>query len=102
MHYVYCQAGGCLNSREGSSGYCEEHSPKQEPDTALDTQVGGSHYKDMKIQPVEYIHANNIPFLDGNVVKYISRHRNKNGAADVHKAIHYCQLILQLEYGEDE
>jgi hypothetical protein len=70
--------------------------------TPLDTQVGGSHYKDMKIQPVEYIHANAMPYMDGNVVKYISRHRNKNGAEDVRKAIQYCQMILQMEYGEDE
>ena len=102
MHFVYCQVGGCLNSREGSSGYCEEHSPKQEPATPLDTQVGGSHYKDMAIQPVEYIYANEMPYMDGNVVKYISRHRSKNGAEDVRKAIQYCQMILQMEYGEDE
>ncbi len=102
MHFVYCQVGGCLNSRAGASGYCEEHSPKQESATPLDTQVGGSHYKDMKIQPVEYIHANGMPYMDGNVVKYISRHRNKNGAEDVRKAIQYCQMILQMEYGEDE
>jgi hypothetical protein len=56
----------------------------------------------MKIQPVEYIHANAMPYMDGNVVKYISRHRNKNGAEDVRKAIQYCQMILQMEYGEDE
>jgi len=102
MHFVYCQVGGCLNSRTDASGFCEEHSPKQEPASPLDTQVGGNHYKDMKIQPVEYIHANAMPYMDGNVVKYISRHRNKNGAEDVRKAIQYCQMILQMEYGEDE
>jgi hypothetical protein len=41
-----------------------------------------------------------VIFIDGNVIKYISRHRSKNGAADVRKAIHYCQMILQMEYGE--
>ena len=69
---------------------------------ALKTQVGGDHYKKLKIQPVEFIHANEIDFLSGNVIKYISRHNDKNGAADVRKAIHYCQLILQLQYGEKE
>jgi hypothetical protein len=68
---------------------------------ATDIQVGGSHYKDMAIQPVEYIHANKLTFLEGNVVKYITRHRAKNGRKDVEKALHYCQLILQLEYGEN-
>ncbi|NBS69791.1 DUF3310 domain-containing protein [bacterium] len=67
---------------------------------ATDTQVGGSHYKDMPIQPVEYIHKNNLSYLEGNVIKYITRHRSKGGKADVEKALHYCQLILQLVYGE--
>jgi len=66
---------------------------------ATDTQIGGSHYKDMPIQPVTYIHANKLSFLEGNVVKYITRHKAKNGRADVEKALHYCQLILELEYG---
>ena len=68
---------------------------------ATDVQVGGTHYKDMAIQPVEYIHKNELSFLEGNVVKYISRHRAKNGRKDVEKALHYCQLILQLEYGDN-
>lgn len=66
---------------------------------ALERQVAGSHYKDLPIQPVEYIHANGLTYLAGNVVKYISRHKAKGGAADVRKAIHYCELILELEYG---
>lgn len=66
---------------------------------ALDTQEGGNHYKSMAIQPVEYNHANKIPYLDGNVIKYVSRHKEKNGIEDIKKAIHYCKLIAQLEYG---
>jgi hypothetical protein len=68
---------------------------------ALDKQEGGNHYKQMKIQPVEYICENNLPYCEANVVKYISRHKSKNGAADIRKAIHYCELILQMQYGED-
>lgn len=67
--------------------------------SAKNIQVGGSHYKDCAIQPIEYITANKMPFADGNVVKYITRHRKKGGAADVQKVIHYCKLILELEYG---
>ena len=67
--------------------------------SALDTQVSGNHYKDLAIQPVEFIHKNKMDCLSGNVIKYIARHKNKNGAEDVKKAIHYCQLILLLEYG---
>ena len=66
----------------------------------LQSQVGGSHYKDLKIQPVEYIHANGFDFLTGNIIKYASRHKNKNGAEDVKKIIHYAELILKLEYGK--
>lgn len=69
-------------------------------DNPLNNQVGGSHYKDLKIQPVEYIHANGFDFLTGNIIKYASRHKNKNGAEDVKKIIHYAELILKLEYGK--
>jgi hypothetical protein len=69
--------------------------------SALDIQEGGDHYRKMKIQPIEFIHANELDFLQGNVVKYITRHKNKNGAADVRKALHYCQLILELQYKEE-
>jgi|APCry1669188910_1035180.scaffolds.fasta_scaffold06834_2 Protein of unknwon function (DUF3310) len=70
------------------------------PQGALDAQIGGNHYKDMAIQPVEFITANDLGFLEGNVVKYICRHHAKNGAQDIKKAIHYCQLILSTKYGE--
>lgn len=70
--------------------------------SALDTQAGGNHYKNLAIQPVEYIQANGLDYLQGNVVKYITRHKTKNGAEDIKKAIHYCQLILELEYAETQ
>jgi len=66
--------------------------------SALDAQVGGDHYKQMKIQPVEFICENNMSYCEANVVKYISRHKSKNGAQDVRKAIHYCELILKMQY----
>ncbi len=67
---------------------------------ALAKQEGGDHYKSMKIQPVEFITANDLGFLEGNVVKYICRHHAKNGAEDIRKAIHYCEMLLQTKYGE--
>lgn len=70
--------------------------------SALDTQEGGDHYKSMAIQPVEFINANGLDFLQGNVIKYACRHKNKNGAEDVRKIIHYAQLILELQYGVKE
>ena len=64
---------------------------------ALEKQVAGSHYKDLPIQPVEYIHANAMGYLEGNVVKYVSRWRKKNGLADLEKAKHYIELLIELE-----
>jgi len=64
----------------------------------LKTQVAGSHYKDMPIQPVQFIHANKIPFIEGCVIKYVCRHRSKNGRQDIEKAIHFLQLLLDQEY----
>jgi len=69
---------------------------------SLDTQVGGNHYRDMKIQPVEFIHANGIPYLEGNVIKYVCRHRNKNGIEDLLKAKHYIDLLIAMEYQKEE
>lgn len=70
---------------------------KINPPPALNVQVGGSHYKDMAIQPVEFIHANGIPYLEGNVIKYLTRWRKKNGIADLEKARHYIDLLIELE-----
>lgn len=65
---------------------------------ATNEQIGGNHYKSCKIQPTEFIHANNIPFIEGNVIKYVCRHRQKNGKQDIEKAIHYLKLLLEFEY----
>jgi hypothetical protein len=62
-------------------------------------QVGGNHYKEMVFQPTEYIIKNGLNFVEGNVVKYVTRHRQKGGAEDLQKAIHYLQLLLKHEYG---
>jgi hypothetical protein len=68
---------------------------------ASDKQIGGSHYKDFKIMPIEYITQNKLDFCEGNIVKYISRHEKKNGAEDIRKVIHYAELILEQKYGKD-
>ena len=69
---------------------------------ALDTQEGGTHYKQMPIQPVEFITKNKIGYMEGNVIKYVCRHQHKNGAEDIKKAIHYLNLILELQYPSTE
>lgn len=63
---------------------------------ATDVQIGGSYYKDMAMQPIELITALRCSFIQGCIIKYISRHRAKNGAQDIKKCIHYAQLAIQL------
>ena len=70
--------------------------------SALDKQVGGSHYKDMAIQPIEYIHKNGLGFCEGNVVKYITRWKTKNGIEDLKKVIHYAELLIQMENASED
>ena len=62
---------------------------------ALENQIGGTHYKDMKIQPVEYILANNLGYCEGNIVKYISRWKNKNGLEDLEKVRQYIDILIE-------
>lgn len=69
---------------------------------ALDTQVGGGHYKDMAIQPVEYIHRNRLGFCEGAVIKYVSRWRAKDGIKDLEKARHFIDLLIQMECEKDD
>ena len=63
----------------------------------LKLQVGGNHYSKMAIQPVQYIVKNNIPYIDGNIIKYISRWRDKNGVEDLRKARHYIDMLIDIE-----
>lgn len=63
----------------------------------LQKQEGGNHYKNLKIQPIEYIHANNIPFTEGSIIKYVSRWREKGGIQDLKKAMHFLELLIELE-----
>lgn len=68
----------------------------------LQVQVGGNHYKDFKIQPVEFCMANNLNFCQSSAIKYICRYKNKNGVQDIDKAIHFLQILKQIEYPEPE
>lgn len=64
---------------------------------ALDNQVGGLHYKTMEMQPIELITALKCSFIQGNIIKYISRYKYKNGKQDIEKCIHYAQLAIELK-----
>ena len=85
--------------RQGQESWSDYVLRRSRKHDAMGNQVGGSHYKDQKIQPIEYILKNNLNFCEGNIIKYITRHRHKGKANDIRKIIHYAQLILELEYG---
>lgn len=61
--------------------------------------MGGTHYKNLAIQPVEFSEKNKLSYIEGCVVKYICRWRNKNGIEDLEKAKHYIDLLIEMEAG---
>ncbi len=66
--------------------------------SAFDHQVGGSHYKDLAIQPAQFLRALNVRHLEGEAIYRILRHAQKNGKQDLEKAIHTLQLIIEMDY----
>lgn len=68
--------------------------------SVLDIQHGGNHYK-QGIQPIEYIQLNGLTYFEGNVIKYVTRHKQKNGLEDLKKAMHYLQMIMEFEYNQE-
>lgn len=73
-----------------------------DPKTAWDKQEGGSHYKNLKIQPMQYALDNKLDYAQANVVKYVTRHASKNGKEDLLKAIHNIELMIEYYYGDKE
>lgn len=65
---------------------------------ATDRQVGGSHYQ-LAIQPIDYIMDNGLDYMQGNVIKYVTRYKNKNGIDDLRKAAHYIEMMIEREQG---
>lgn len=96
-------AGALINSKQtdfekSAIAAAKPFIPRQE--LASDMQVGGSHYSKYKIQPFVFAFENNMPFLEANVLKYIMRHKDKNGIEDLKKAKHYIQLAAEMYYKE--
>ncbi len=69
--------------------------------SALADQVGGRHYKGLAIQPAEYCQRNLLPYCESSVIRYVTRHREKNGREDIEKAIHCLKLLLEIEYPQN-
>lgn len=65
--------------------------------SANDTQIAGQHYKDKEVQPWDYIAANNLGYFEGNIVKYVTRWRDKGGVNDLRKARHYLDKLIELQ-----
>jgi hypothetical protein len=84
-----CALCGNFLDDDGECGECS-HSDN----STLSFQVGGNHYKDSAIQPIEYITANNLNFLEGNIVKYVSRYKKKNGLEDLMKLKQYVEFLI--------
>lgn len=112
MNSTFCNIFGRIRTpREGCECFpCRvariveavERSPFKPADRAAAepanaTQVGGEHYKRQAIQPWDYIIANQLGFLEGNVVKYVTRHRGKGGVEDLRKARHYLDKLIEVE-----
>jgi len=68
--------------------------------SAYDKQIGGTHYRKMKIQPSKFINDNKLLFAEGNAIKYICRHTHKGGKQDLLKAKHYIDMIIERDYEE--
>lgn len=70
--------------------------------SANDKQIGGEHYKKLAIETWDYVTLNRLGYLEGNAIKYITRHRDKNGRIDLEKAKHYIDKLIEVEYPDEK
>lgn len=105
--FVFDDGGIKLLFGENSEYIYDAHQLRKRPDTIsfeedsdnpMDKQIGGNHYKDMAIQPVEFCMKNNLNFCVSSAIKYLCRYKNKNGKQDLEKARHFIDLLIQMEY----
>jgi hypothetical protein len=86
-----------LEGHSAEDNKSEVSSEVENKPSAFSVQVGGGHYKSLKIQPAEYCHRNRIGKLEGDVIYYVTRWRDKNGVEDLKKARHTLELIIAIE-----
>lgn len=99
--FLYVKRNTFSLREPGMSSECleEDQLPtKSDRNTPFDIQVGGDHYKNCAIQPIDYILENGLGYLEGNVIKYVTRHDKKSGIEDLEKAKHYIDLIIEKKY----
>ena len=87
---MYLQPRTCVESRKQRLNRSDTVAP-----SAFSIQEGGDHYKTKGIQPVEYILANNMTFIEGCVVKYVTRWKDKGGLEDLNKARHFLDMLIE-------
>lgn len=90
---------------ESNYNYCsysDSFEVVEQKKSALDIQEGGGHYKSKGIQPVEYAYRNNLGFIESNVVKYVSRWKEKSGIQDLKKARHYLDILIEFEEQKED
>ena len=95
---VFIKNNTSLPDEEFYRRFHEVDSPKILKPSPTKTQVGGNHYSKMAIQPIDYILANKLDWCEANVIKYITRWRQKNGRDDLEKAKHYIDLLIEREF----
>ena len=88
-----------LTYREVCDAVAKRNQAKRTQNGSRSTQIGGDHYSKMKIQPIDFITENKLSFIQGNIIKYICRYKDKNGLQDLKKAQHYLNMLLEIEYG---
>lgn len=107
-HMVNCVKHGLIGINENYCDICASEEPQERhykthqlaQDSAFNTQVGGSHYTKLAIQPMEYSFKNKLDPCQHTAIKYITRFRDKGGKQDLEKAIDCIQMLIEMEYGE--
>lgn len=94
---IFSESDGCTYGHPFTSENCVYFVKKK----ALEKQIGGGHYKNLAIQPIEYCQKNKLTYCESNVIKYVTRHKFKNGKEDIKKAIHNLELLLEMEYANE-
>lgn len=89
----------CMSCTEDCSLCFDKENGCYESNNQPGKQVGGTHYQDFKIQPKEFFLANNLPFFESSVIKYVCRYKKKDGKKDLLKAIHCCEILIEEYYG---
>lgn len=104
IHISENVCGQCFEKleRKGEDPWAQKLIGMKGPETsaqAMSIQVGGSHYKNFPIQPVDFCQRNQLNYCESAAIKYLCRHREKNGIEDLKKARHYIDLLMEIEYG---